>query len=239
MTHSVHNLADLRGAQWAAEERARREARRQSPIPAIPPGRTVITISRQYGAGARSVAALVAADLGPDWEVWGHEIVDAIAHKAHVNPDLVEEFDEHMMPTSEQVLRYVTNYWRITPEKYHSCLVDVLKDLGKAGKKIVVGHGASFVLRDSLKVRICASDPFRVKQAMEYEPIDAAHAGRRINEMDAERERFVRRMYNKDICGSESYAMILHVDQLGVATTAAAIAAAMRSIICELSKVHE
>lgn len=233
---SVRGLADLRVAQWVAEERARREARFASAAP-IAPSRTVITISRQYGVGAHQVARLVSEELGGDWEVWGHEIVDAVAAMAHVRRSAVEEADEHSMSTPEQVLRYVTNYWGISPESYRRCLVEVLTKLGRSGKKIIVGHGSAFILPDALTVRLCASESFRMGRVMEYEHVDAAEARRRLHEVDLDRARFVRSMCKHDIADPDRYALTLRVDELGFATAAATIAASMKAICGELNAI--
>lgn len=54
----------------------------------------LITISRQYGAGGSEVARLVAMELG--WSVVDNDIVDRVAARAGLAPEVVARQDERI-----------------------------------------------------------------------------------------------------------------------------------------------
>mgnify|MGYP001229775730 CR=1 FL=1 len=63
----------------------------------------LITISRQYGAGGSEVARLVAASLG--WAVLDNEIVERVAQRAGLAPDIVAREDEAAPTFVERLAR--------------------------------------------------------------------------------------------------------------------------------------
>lgn len=227
---TVAHLADQRVARWAAEERARTEGGHEPHGSSVRPCRTIITISRQFGAEGHTLAHLIAEQLGRGWEVWDKEIVDEVASRAKVRTAMVEALDEHSLTREEQILRYITNYWGISPENYHRHLIQVLLALSQQGRKIIIGRGAALVLREALNVRLYASQEYRVKGIMAAEHIDAQPAKRKMAEIDTERARFVRTHFNQDIESPLHYSMMLQVDRLGRDVAATTVVSAMRAI---------
>ncbi|HMV33726.1 MAG TPA: cytidylate kinase family protein, partial [Gemmatimonadales bacterium] len=63
----------------------------------------LITLSRQYGAGGSEVARLVADALG--WSVLDNEIVDRVAQRAGVAPEVVAREDERAPTFVERLAR--------------------------------------------------------------------------------------------------------------------------------------
>jgi len=233
---SVTELADMRVSHWVAEDRARKE-HNVPPQLSTPPDRRVITISRQYGAGGHSVAELIAKNLGPKWEIWDKEIVDEVAKGAKVRTALVSALDEHSLSREEEILRYLTNCWGISPETYYKHLVQVLLALGQQGDKIIIGRGSSFVLRNALRVRLCATEAFRIKNVRTREELSEADARSRIAQVEAERARFISTFFHRNVNDPAAYDLIVHVDRVGLEPAAAAITAAMQAICAKTPAV--
>ena len=54
----------------------------------------LITIEREFGCGAASIAKQLAERLG--WKLWDQRLTDEIAHIAQVDPSAVKRCDERM-----------------------------------------------------------------------------------------------------------------------------------------------
>jgi len=190
----------------------------------------VITISRQYGAGGRTVAALVAQKMGPGWEVWDREIIEAMAHNAQARREMIEALDERTRSWIHEMAADIANVPTIEPLGYRRHLTQVLLALAQQGQKVIVGRGANFILKQALNVRLRAALEFRIQQVMRLENIGHDEALRRIHKVDRERADFTRRVFDRDIEDPDAYDMIIRTNAIGFDATAEAIAAAARAM---------
>lgn len=216
-------LANYRIIQWIAEERARME--RASPP--TPPEQRVVTISREYGAGGHAVAELAAGMLGDRWSIWDREIVDEVARSARVRTSLISALDERAHSRLQELLQHLSNRWELAPEHYYRHLAEVIVALSQQGDKIIIGRGANFLLRSALRVRLCASQSYRVKEIMRREDVSEEAARTRIARTEAERARFVQAFFHRNVNDPSEYDIVVHVDRVGIGPAAASIAAAM------------
>lgn len=221
------DLVNFRVLQWETEEKERKERAAS----AAPPERRVITISRQYGAGGHSIAELIAKRLGPKWTIWDKEIVDEVSKSANVRAPLVAALDEHSKGRLAEILHQMSQRWELSPEEYYKHLVEVLLALSQQGNKVIIGRGANFVLRKAFRVRLCASERFRAWSIGQREGVTADQARLRIAQVEAERSRFVRSFFHRDVDDPSEYDLILNsVDRIGFEAAATAIAATMEVI---------
>jgi cytidylate kinase len=54
----------------------------------------LLTVNREFGSGGGSIAQTIAENL--DWKLLDKDIIDAIAYAAHVDPSVVQRYDEHV-----------------------------------------------------------------------------------------------------------------------------------------------
>ena len=54
----------------------------------------VLTVNREFGSGGGRIAQKIAECLG--WKLLDRDIIDAIAYAAHVEPKVVQRYDEHV-----------------------------------------------------------------------------------------------------------------------------------------------
>jgi cytidylate kinase len=126
----------------------------------------------------------------------------------------------------------------MSPESYYRHLVEVLLALSQQGDKIIIGRGANFVLKDALRVRLCASEHYRIQAIMARESLTEADASARIAHVEAERSRFVNSFYHRDVNDPSAYDLIVNVDRIGLEPAAASITAAMDAM-CASAAAHE
>jgi len=224
MTHDVSHLAGSNAKEWSFLEQI--QAKVHAGHGRVDAERATITISREFGAGGHTLAQKVGEELGDDWQVWDRQIVDEIAKHANVRTQLAEMLDEKTHSSVEQMFRYLTNYWGLSPDRYHTHLIEVLLNASHQGRKIIIGRGANFILPRALKVRLRASEEFRVKAISLRESISEEAAKNKIKSVDKERGEFIKTMFRRDINDDNFYDITLQTDHLTTVEASAAISSA-------------
>jgi cytidylate kinase len=201
----------------------------------------LITISRQYGAGGSEVARLVAERLG--WTVVDNEIVDRVARRAGLAPDVVAEQDERVPGFVERLARalaassqeFAVPELGVTVRAAEPSLVRltemVVKEIAAEGRAVLVGRAAPAVLgREGgvLHIKLVAARDFRIATAMQSEGLDRRTTERVMDETDAQRSRYHREHYGRDWDDPVHYHMILNTGLLGMDGAAEAVVAAAR-----------
>lgn len=221
-----HGLTDKRLTEYFLRQKAARE--RTVPREESPDIPSVITVSRQYGAGGRSVTSILRDRLGPTWDIWDRELIDAVAMRAEVRREMVQAMDERHQDWLGQMVQNVFGGGGMDTQAFRRHLAEVLLALAQQGRKIIVGRGANFVLPDALNVRLEADLGFRIKATMERLGLTRDAATTAVRRADRERADFTRGLFEKDIRDTSAYDLILRTDSLGYETSAEVILTAAR-----------
>ncbi len=203
----------------------------------------VITISRQYGAGGSDVAGRVARALG--WAVVDNELVEQVAARAGISPELVAEREERAPSFVERLTRTLA---AATPELFpppggtvaefdEAALVriteSVVGEMATRGRLVLVGRAAPAVLdqqKDALHVKLVAPREFRIHAASVRLGMDPSEAARIVDESDAMRARYHREYYGRDWAEPVNYHMILNTGLLGMAGAAEVVVGWARGV---------
>jgi len=225
----AHNaiLADQRMRDWFVQEKILKEAHRRDAEAHQVPERSVVTISRQYGAGGHTFAGLLAGMLETPWQVWDREIVDAIAENANVRQEMVEALDERSHSLIEKISRTISKIHPLTHEEYRNHLIVVLTSISQQGKKIIIGRGANFVLPQALNIRLIASTPYRIRAVEVREGLSHMEAAAKVRKVDSERAAYIARLFDRDIDDPLEYDIVLRMDDISFETAAAGIVGAI------------
>jgi len=187
----------------------------------------VVTVSRNYGAQGKVVAQLLADRLGV--RCCDREILQAVAHRANVDIDLVKTLDEH-------VKRIKGNWWHglisgksFSREHYFHHLVKVVLSVSRNGG-VIVGRGANLILgaERAFRVRIVGTLPRCAERIAARENLDSADARQRALDVDRERSEYIRELYNVDIEDAVFYDLLLNSDRFDVETMVESILFAMQ-----------
>jgi len=196
----------------------------------------LITISRQFGAGGSEVARMVAERLG--WSVVDNDIVDRVARRAGLAPEVVARQDERVPGFVERLAgalsassqEYAVPELGVALPLEEPSLVRitemVVQELAASGKVVLVGRAAPAVLgetRDALHVKLVASREFRTRLAMEAEGLDPRAAAKLMDETDHQRARYHREHYGRDWDDPTHFHMLLNTGLLGLDGAAAVI----------------
>lgn len=219
-------LADRRVTEWFRRQQASTEREHEPDAPDRAP---VITISRQYGAGGITVAGDLARRLGPPWEVWEKELIEAVASSAQVRTEMVESLDQRSLSWMDEMLRRTFGRDVLDPAAYKKHLAQTLLALSQQGFKIIVGRGANFVLHHALNIRLLASEEYRVHTTVEREKVTEQEALEKLRAMDHVRADYTRKVFGRAISDPTAYDIVFRVDTLGLGVTEETILAAARA----------
>ena len=196
----------------------------------------IVTISRMYGSGGSEVAALVARAL--DWTLLDNALVDAVAERLGASAAEVEAREERVpslaqrladamaLGSPELVPQPADSVPPFTEERMLDVTRRVISEAAARGPVVLVGRGAQAVLAeraDAVHVFCCAGRAALVERARVRLGIDAAHAARRVDETNRQREQYVRRHWNRDWLAADNYHLCVNTELLGLDGAAALV----------------
>ncbi len=174
----------------------------------------VITISRQLGAGETSIAPAVAERLG--WQCIDHKLLDREVEETGATLPMVSHFDERAPGHVEA--------WTHSheAESYFAALERIVRQYYEAGNAVIVGRGASFILRgqDILSVRLFAEMHYRIERVMQVRWANEAHAKEIIKQNDHDRAAFHRKYFQADWADPVNYDLLFNTSALGIDSVA-------------------
>ncbi|MEZ4330658.1 MAG: cytidylate kinase-like family protein [Myxococcota bacterium] len=203
----------------------------------------IITLSRQFLAGADKVAERVAGELG--WTVVDDAFIEALAERSGFDPEDVKGLDERV-PTFME--RFAQSSALSTPELLFSApsaidepeaiklahiTRDLVTELGRRDRVVLVGRAAAAVLareREAIHVMLVASVEFRVREAMRRYGLSEGRARTTVAERDANRARYHRELYRRVWADPVSYHFVLNTEQLGIDGAADLVLARARTL---------
>jgi cytidylate kinase len=193
-----------------------------------------ITISREVGAGGRTIAELLgqrltAAEKTPatsPWVVFDANLAKQVLEDHKLPPNL-ERFmaEDARLPVEaivEEVLGLHPSGWTLVQHTTQTIL-----RLAGLGHTILVGRGANIItarLPNVMHVRLVAPLASRIRHSAEYYHLSEAEAARFVREQDQARRRYVRRYFNAEIDDPTLYDVTLNTGRLGFARAAEVIA---------------
>ena len=206
----------------------------------------LITITRQYAAGGSEVAKQVAAVLG--WTVIDNEFVDEVARRAGLPADEVAQKEERAPGLLTRIAR---NLAAATPElsagttagttalpaaeAEETTIVKiterVITEAAAHGRAVLVGRGAQAVLArrpNALHVYLVGPKAWRMEMAVEHLGVERAEVERVLDEVDRDRDRYVKAHYGRARHDATNYDLVLNTARLGFTGAAEVVVAEVR-----------
>lgn len=170
-----------------------------------------ILISREHGSDGTRLARAVGERLG--WRVFDREIVEEVARHAHVRDQLVRSIDEPTRSLWRFRETKPTRAESLDRHEYLYHLQQVILALGHLGSVILLGRGAHYLLPEpsSVRVRVIAPRPERVRRVAEREGIDPATADGIVETVDGERAAFARNAFGRDLAAAGDYDLVINI----------------------------
>lgn len=183
----------------------------------------VITISRQFGAGGKTLGKMIADELG--YTFADSNIIQRIAKEANVSSDWVESFEKEAgSRVSRLVSSMVSKKWldRVLADEYGyldekiylDYLVLIIAQIADEGNVVILGRGSQYVLDDHPDAyHILLIDAFenRVKFMMEHYELSEKRAIQVLHSEDRRRISLYNRLGKKDYDNPALYHMVLNM----------------------------
>ena len=185
----------------------------------------VITIARQYGSGGKTIAAMLAKDLGIN--CYGREILKMASEESGINERLFGMSDEKLKHSVLMKLLKRPYEGDIIPPESSGFVSDdnlfnyqakVIKELAESESCVIVGRCADYVLRDFpnvISVFIHADREFCLEQAMERNSMSLKEMQRFIEKTDKYRGDFYKYYTGHEWSDARNYDLCLNSGKLG------------------------
>jgi len=176
--------------------------------------RPVLTVSGLAGSGRERVALALCKDL--EYELFGCELLDAVALDLHCQRMLLDSLDERVRSNLEVMFESLIRGREIENQDYIRALVRVMGSLAEKGGAVILGRGGAFILGEKAGLRILveAPLPLRVKRVMECRKIGEAEARRYIKIKDYDKRKFCRRHFRREICDSMAFDLAINTERI-------------------------
>ena len=169
----------------------------------------VITIEREFGSGAASIAAQLANHLG--WKLWDQLLTEEIARLANVERSAVMRCDERM---DSRLHRLAKTFWRgsyernsaslgnqiFDTDRMMSMMQEIMNKIGQEGNAVIVGRGAPFFLRENpgaFHVFLYAPRSEKIRRVI-ADGRSQQEAAEMVDSVDRERIAYVKHYFNAD-----------------------------------------
>jgi cytidylate kinase len=186
----------------------------------------VITISRQFGAGGKTLGKMLADELG--YVFADSEIVTKIAQAANVSETWVENVEKEaggmlsraiskMVNKSlvDKILKDERGY--IDEQIYLDYLIVMIAQIAEEGNAVILGRGSQYILRghpDVVHVLLINEFENRVKFMMERYDMTYSKAAQTIRSEDKRRANLYRKIGKTDFDSPDLYDMVLNMADL-------------------------
>ena len=189
--------------------------------------KTIITISRQFGSGGRTVGRMVAEKLGIPF--YDKELVEQVALESGFAPKFVEEHGEHSPGKSlfsyafaPQGVPGVMNGLS-TADFLWNIQCGVILQLADQGPCVIVGRNADYILKDRkdvLHVYIHADMDYRADRIVRLYGESEKSPEARLKEKDKRRSVNYQHYTGRNWGNAENYDICINTATIGVENAA-------------------
>jgi cytidylate kinase len=187
----------------------------------------VITISRQFGAGAMALGKMLAEAYG--YTMASREIVQQIADKAKVSTDFVlsvekeagtrlSRFMTRIISSRGMVSKILRDDSGYIDEKlYLDYLVLTVVQIADEGNAIIMGRGSQYILRshpDAIHILLVDDLDNRIQRVERREKVTSEEAARIVHHEDKRRLSLYHRLGKQDYDSPSLYHMVLNMSRL-------------------------
>ncbi|MCB2187721.1 MAG: cytidylate kinase-like family protein [Deltaproteobacteria bacterium] len=177
----------------------------------------VLSISRQFGAGGKTLGESVALELGYKFlhETMMDKLAQEIEKKPEANghPDMVMELLASLGPVNFIESYAGSGHPEFNEKRHLESLTTVINELAAYGNIVLLGRGSQFILRyhkKTIKVLLVAELEHRVDFMVKTYGLEPLEARNMITQADKKRQRFLRHFYPGEPDESSLYHMALN-----------------------------
>ena len=199
---------------------------------------SVITISRQFGAGGKTLGEMISTKLG--YTFVDDEIIQMVAKKAKVSKNWVEDIEKE---AGGKLLKFMSGLVRksfverilddqsgyIDEEIYVDLLHKIIFQIAEEGSAVILGRGGQYILRehpDVFHVLLIADNADRIHFMETHYDLSPSQALQSVNREDKRRVNLYRKFGKENYDQPELYHLVLNMSKLEIETAC--------DLVCEL-----
>jgi cytidylate kinase len=188
----------------------------------------VITISRQYGAGGKTLGKMIADELG--YEFGDSEIIAKVAEMANVSTHWVETVENEAggklsrfitrmvsKPLVDRILKDERGY--IDEEIYLDYLVLIIAQIADEGNAVILGRGSQYILNDHPDAfHVLMIDEFenRVLFMKQHYELSESRAAKVVRGEDKRRKALYQKLGKTDYDDPFLYHLVLNMSKISL-----------------------
>ncbi len=196
--------------------------------------KNIITISREFGSGGRTIGKLVAEKLG--YKFYDAEIIEEVVKSSGLSREIVEKYDEYATHKNSFLYSIAisagSDYNGLSfANQVQIAQSNVIKEIAEEGKCVIIGRGADYVLRDRddcFNVFVRADVKFRAKRVIDIYGETDKKIEDRLKDKDTRRRVFYRSFTMRDWGMINNYNLMLDSSAIGIEKCA--------EIICDIAR---
>jgi len=201
---------------------------------------TIVTISREFGAGGRTIGQMVADRMG--FTFFDNELIQKVADKAKVSTEGVVSLEKEaagkfqkmisgMIPKRMVDMVRENKVETIDEEVYVDLLTDIIRDIADEDNAVIIGRGSQYILegrKNVFNILIVADKKDRVNFMRENYNLTYDQAVKTV-ELDDKRRINLYRVFNKtDFNRAERYHLVVNTSKMSIETAAELIVELMQ-----------
>ena len=197
--------------------------------------KSIITVSREFGSGGRTIGRMVAEKLG--YKFFDDEIIDRVVKESGLAREIVEKYDEYATHRSSLLYTLAVNsmgdgaHGLSFANQVQIAQSKVIKEIAEEGNCVIIGRGADYILRDRddcFNVFVRADMAFKVKRVEEIYGKNEKKTEDRIKDKDTKRRVFYRSFTMREWGDIENYNLVLDSGVVGIEKCADIICAVVK-----------
>ena len=176
----------------------------------------IITISREFGSGGRSIGKAVAEKLGYDY--YDSELVQRVAEETGFSAEYIADAGEYA--PGKSILSYAfssgtphTGTSMSATDYLWSAQCRIIKELAEKGNCVIVGRCADYILKDRedcLNVFIYADKSYKTRRIVELYGVTDKSPEKRLVDKDAKRSVNYKYYTGREWGATENYHLCLN-----------------------------
>ena len=200
----------------------------------------VITISRQFGAGGRSLGEMIAREL--DYRFLDDSVIQELAKKAKVTTDAIKDMERTGGSVISKIISsmlsrdYIEGIigegkGYIDEEIYVELIKDVLTNFAREGNVVLLGRGGQYILKDfegAFHVLLVSDMESRIKFMQQFYDMTDAQAEKSVRRGDDRRRNLYKKLGHTDYNSPNLYHIVLNMSRVSLDSALETIVALVR-----------
>ena len=187
---------------------------------------SVIVISRQFGAGGKTLGEMVSEKL--KYTFVDNDIIQMVARQAKVSTNFVETIERE---AGGKLLKFMSGLVRksfidrilsdehgyLDEEIYVDLLHKIINKIADEGNAVILGRGAQYILRDRpdvFHVLLVADKPDRIRFMERHYDLKPAQAEQSVNREDKRRINLYKKFGKEDYDKPNLYHLVLNMSRM-------------------------